>query len=258
MLPSLRRVLVAAVPLLSSLPSSASATWSIMVLDPATGLIGVAGASCTFDVYGIAGFVPGKGAVISQSIGNPAARELALKLLAEGVALDSVLRVITAATFDPRVQEQQYAIGTLGGGRVQFTGGAMGSHYAGERSADGVLVQGNSLPGGAVLDRAMAAVQQARAAGRPMAEVLMAGLKAGADAGGDARCGAQRATSAFLIVVKPENKAHLPFLNLAVFGAEPGGVNAVDVLQARLARWRATGGRMRVTTEWVQPDSTRR
>src|SRR5688500_20056779 len=104
MLPSLRRVLVAAVPVLSSLPSSASATWSIMVLDPATGLIGVAGASCTFDVSGIAGFVPGQGAVISQSIGNPAARELALKLLAERVALDSVLRVITAPTFDPRGQ----------------------------------------------------------------------------------------------------------------------------------------------------------
>ena len=29
-----------------------------------------------------------------------------LKLLAEGVALDSALRVITSPTFDPRVQEQ--------------------------------------------------------------------------------------------------------------------------------------------------------
>jgi uncharacterized Ntn-hydrolase superfamily protein len=255
---SVGRAVVAAALSLPFLPSSASATWSIMVLDRATGLIGVAGASCTFDVYGIAGYVPGKGAVISQSIGNPAARELALKLLDQGVALDSVVRVITAPAFDPQVEEQQYAMATLTGDRAQFTGRAMGVHYAGQRSAEGVLVQGNSLVGAAVLDRASAAVRQARDAGRPMEEVLMAGLEAGADAGGDARCGAQRATSAFLVVVKPDNKPHLPFLTLAVFGVERGGANAVDVLRSRLARWRATGGQMRVTTEWVQPDSKQR
>jgi uncharacterized Ntn-hydrolase superfamily protein len=250
----IRRAVVTAALSLPLLPASASATWSIMVLDRATGLIGVAAASCTFDVYGIAGFVPGKGAVISQSIGNPAARELALKLLDQGVALDSVLRIITAPSFDAQVEEQQYALATVTGDRAQFTGKAMGVHYAGQRSAEGVLVQGNSLPGAAVLDRAMAAVRQARDAGRPMHEVLMAGLEAGGDAGGDARCGAQRATSAFVVVVRTDNKPHLPFLTLAVFGVDQGGVNAVDVLRSRLVRWQASGGQMRVTTEWVQPE----
>ncbi|HJU64496.1 MAG TPA: DUF1028 domain-containing protein, partial [Gemmatimonadaceae bacterium] len=158
---STRRIVAVCALSLALLPSSAFATWSIIVLDPATRLIGVAAASCTFDVYGIAGFVPGKGAVISQSIGNPAARELALKLLNEGVALDSVMRIITAATFDAKVEEQQYAMATLAGDRAQFTGRAMGTHYAGQRSADGVLVQGNSLPGAAVLDRALEAVRRA-------------------------------------------------------------------------------------------------
>lgn len=250
---SIRRAAVTGVLSLAMLPPSASATWSIIVLDPTTRLIGVAAASCTFDVYGIAGFVPGKGAVISQSIGNPAARELALKLLNEGVSLDSVMRIITARAFDPKVEEQQYAMATVDGDRAQFTGRAMGVHYAGQRSADGVLVQGNSLPGAAVLDRALDAVRKARDAGRSMEEVLMAGLEAGAAAGGDARCGAQRATSAFVVVVKPDNRPHLPFLTLAVFGVDQGGVNAVDLLRSRLARWQATGGRMRVTTEWVQP-----
>jgi uncharacterized Ntn-hydrolase superfamily protein len=235
------------------LPPSASATWSIIVIDPSSRLIGVAAASCTFDVYGIAGFVPGKGAVISQSIGNPAARELALKLLNEGVALDSVMRIITAPTFDRQVEEQQYAMATVAGDRAQFTGRAMGTHYAGQRSANGVLVQGNSLTGAAVLDRALDAVREARRAGRSMEDVLMAGLEAGAAAGGDARCGAQRATSAFVVVVKPDNRPHLPFLTLAVFGVDRSGVNAVSLLRSRLTRWQASGGGMRVTTEWVQP-----
>jgi uncharacterized Ntn-hydrolase superfamily protein len=142
---------------------------------------------------------------------------------------------------------------TLAGDRAQFTGRAMGVHYAGQRSADGVLVQGNSLAGAAVLDRALAAVREARSARASMEDVLMKGLEAGAAAGGDARCGDQRATSAFVVVVKPDNAPHLPFLTMAVFGVDKGGVNAVDLLRTRVARWQASGGGMRVTTEWVQP-----
>lgn len=82
----------------------------------------------------------------------------------------------------------------------------------------------------------------------------MMGLKAGAEAGGDARCGAQRAMSAFVTVVKPENRPNLAFLTLAVFGADPGTINAVELLALRLTRWQASGGKMRSTTEWVQPE----
>lgn len=82
----------------------------------------------------------------------------------------------------------------------------------------------------------------------------MAGLAAGAAAGGDVRCGKQRATSSFLVVARPGERAFLPYLTLSVFGAERGTVNAVDVLAARLGRWRASGGsRNRITQEGVQP-----
>jgi len=234
------------------LPSKASATWSIMVLDRSTGRIGVAGASCTFDVYGIAAFVPGKGAVISQSIGNGAARELALEMIAKGISPDSILRIITAPSYDARVQEQQYAIATMSG-EIQFTGSAMGSNYAGQRSGAGILVQGNTLPGAEVLDHAFAAVKKAQAEGHSLEDVLLAGLAAGADAGGDVRCGAQRATSAFVVVALPGNTANLPYLNIAIFGVDRGGVSAVELLKARLARWHAIDKKPRVTTEWIQP-----
>jgi uncharacterized Ntn-hydrolase superfamily protein len=201
--------------------------------------------------------VPGTGALMTQAIGHPPAMREALALLRAGVTPDSALRVITAPSVDTAIQLRQYAMATFTGGQVQFTGTAA-IDYHGERSADGVLVQGNTLVGPAVLDRAIAAIQGARAAGKPMEEVVMAGLKAGSDAGGDSRCGAQRATSAFLAVAKPGDVANWPFLTLRVVDAARGSsVNAVELLQMRLAHWRVGGGpKNSITSETVRPDST--
>ena len=253
-----RRALAAALLLLSFLPSKASATWSIVVLDRATGRIGVAAASCTSDVYGILGMVPGTGVVMAQAIEHQPAMQEALRLVRAGVAPDSVLRVITSAAIDSATQDRQYGIATFTSGQVQFTGSAL-HDYRGERSADGILIQGNILAGPAVLDRAMEAIQRARAAGRPLEDVVMAGLKAGADAGGDSRCGAQRATTAFLAVAKPGDVPNWPYLTLRVVGIEKGDrVNAVELLEKRLALWRANGGaKLHITNETVKPEDTR-
>jgi uncharacterized Ntn-hydrolase superfamily protein len=197
--------------------------------------------------------MPGRGVLIAQAIGNDAAIQRASDLLGQGVAPDSVLRAVTAPSVDAQVQDRQYAIAMLTGGMVQFTGSATAG-YHGERRTEDVLVQGNSLTGPEVLDRAMAAIQQARAAGRTLEEVVMAGLMAGSEAGGDVRCGTQRATSAFLTVARPGEKPFLPYLTLSVFGAERGTVNAVEVLRGRLTRWQTTGGPAnRITSEGVQP-----
>ncbi|HEX7978065.1 MAG TPA: DUF1028 domain-containing protein [Gemmatimonadaceae bacterium] len=250
----LRRALLAALVLLSCLPAKASATWSIIVLDRATGTIGVAGASCTSDVYGILGMVPGTGVVVAQAIENDQAMREAMRLLRAGVTPDSVLRVITSAAIDSATQDRQYGIATFTSGQVQFTGSTL-HDYRGERSADGILIQGSILAGPAVLDRAMDAIQRARSAGRPLEEVVMAGLKAGADAGGDSRCGAQRATAAFITVAKTGDVPNWPYLTLRVVGVEKGDkVNAVDLLESRLALWRANGGaKLHITNETVRP-----
>jgi uncharacterized Ntn-hydrolase superfamily protein len=253
---ALRRALLGAALLTVGLPASAAATWSIIVVDRRTGLIGVAGASCTSDVYGIMALVPGTGALMAQALGHPPAMREALRLLRAGVAPDSILRVITAPSVDSTTAFRQYGIATLTTGQAQFTGKSAPEYY-GERSASDVLVQGNVLTGPAVLDETLAAVERARAAGRPMEEVVMAGLRAGAAAGGDSRCGAQRATSAFLAVAKPQDNPNWPYLTLRVVDAARGSsVNAVDVLQTRLALWQAAGGsKYRLTSETVKPDS---
>ena len=78
------------------------------------------------------------------------------------------------------------------------------------------------------------------------------------DAGGDSRCGAQRATTAFLVVARPGDVPNWPYLTLRVVGVEKGDrVNAVDMLAARLALWHANGGeKLHITNETVKPEDT--
>ena len=90
----------------------------------------------------------------------------------------------------------------------------------------------------------MTAIHDAQAAGQTLEDVLMAGLQAGADAGGDKRCGAQRATSAFLVVARPGEPVGRPYLSLIVYGVDRGKVNAVDFMHKKLSEWEATGGPM--------------
>jgi len=248
-----RRTLLVAFLLLPALPCLAHATWSIIVLDRTRQWIGVAGASCTPDVYGIMSLRPGQGVLIAQAIGDEAAIRRANELLAGGTPSDSALRLVTARTVDTASWFRQYAVASFAGGLAQFTGDSTAT-YHGQRRTDDVLVQGNSLPGPAVLDQAMAAIRAASVAGRSLPEILIAGLAAGAAAGGDVRCDTQRATSAFLVVARPGERPFLPYLTLSVFGAERGTVNAVEVLAARLTRWTRSGGaRNVITQEGVQP-----
>jgi len=237
---SLRRS-VFAILIAGLLPSTASATWSIVILDPKTQRIGVAGASCTGYVYGIMGLLPGKGVLIAQAISNDPSIRQAMKLLDQGVSTDSIWRVISNPLFDPELSIRQYALATLRGEIVQYTGTGT-PDYHGDRKATNVLVQGNTLPGPEVLDRVMAAIRDAQAARRTLEDVLMAGLQAGADAGGDRRCGAQRAMSSFLVVAGPDEPVGRPYLSLIVFGSDSSGVNAVDFLHTKLSEWEANGG----------------
>jgi uncharacterized Ntn-hydrolase superfamily protein len=187
------------------------------------------------------GLLPGKGVLIAQAISNTPSVQLGMKLLDQGAPADSVWRVISDMKFDPQLPIRQYALATLDGDNIQFTG-ATTPDYHGDRKAADVLVQGNTLPGPEVLDRVMTAISDARAAGHTMEDVLMAGLQAGADAGGDKRCGAQRATSAFLVVARPGEPVGRPYLSIIIYGVNRGKVNAVDFLHTKLSEWERNGG----------------
>lgn len=213
------------------------ATWSVIIIDPKTHEIGIAGASCTYNCYGIGGIVPGKGAVIVQAMSNKQAKLKALEMLEAGATPQQVLEILMNPAFDP--QRQQYAIVCLNAmdASATFTGDSTHT-YRGALTAHGVSVQGNTLTHENELTVILEAVRQGQKEGLSIDQLLMRALEAGAQGGGDKRCGDQKATSAFLTVARPDDKPSRPYLNLSVFGQRPGSWNAVELLRRRYDQWK--------------------
>jgi hypothetical protein len=193
-----------------AMASPAWATVSIVAVDPATGQVGVAAASCAqFDLARIATVLPGVGAAVSQGRqrgGDPMA--LLSTMQSASTAQDALDRAAPAGAGGD--DTRQYAVVMRTGGTAMRTG----SHLppaAAETSADTVVVVGNSLTSPKVVERAKAAFL---AGSGDLAHRLIAGLLASSAAGGDRRCGSQTATSAFIIVAGPGQRPVVPIRGL--------------------------------------------
>ena len=129
---------------LTILSLSSFATWSIIVADPKTKQIGIAGASCTISVYGIGLILPGKGAIVVQANSNPLARLQGFQMLMDGATPATILEKIRQPDFDP--EQQQYAILSMKdiAHPLTYTGTQTVSH-AGAITGNGISVQGNML-----------------------------------------------------------------------------------------------------------------
>jgi uncharacterized Ntn-hydrolase superfamily protein len=205
-----------AAPLLGALlfTTPAHATWSIIAVDPETREVGVAGATCGPFVWGIAGLSPGHGVVAAQYATWGRGKRAAVDQLAEGEAPEAILGWLRRE--DRRPALRQWAVMDLDGRQAGRTGAEVEDN-AQIIKGEGFMVQGNTLRAG-VVEAAAAAV--AAAAGQPLEDRLIAGLVAGAEAGGDKRCAADEAAkSAFLYVAGPEDEAREPTIELRASGA---------------------------------------
>ena len=215
------------------------ATWSIIVVDPKTNEIGIAGASCSFNCYGIGHIVPGMGAVIVQAMSNNEARQKGVQLILANATPQQIIEAMRDPAFDP--ERQQYAVVTIKYIDDPHTYTGDSTHqYNGALAASGVSVQGNTLVSQNELKIIFDAAQKARTDFLNIAETLMIALEAGSNSGGDRRCGEQRATSAFIIVAKPGDKK--PYLKLNIFGQKKGGQNAVIMLRKKFEKWKKRHG----------------
>ena len=189
-------VLVAAlsttVPLAAGPPPPA--TFSIAAADPATGEVGVAVASRFFAVGSVVPWArAGAGAVATQAYANTAFGPRGLDLMGLGVAPKEALEVLLRG--DEGRDRRQVGLVSPSGASATFTGTGCNA-WAGGRSGPGYAVQGNILAGEAVVTAMEKAFLES--AGKPLAERMLAALRAGDAAGGDAR-GKQ---SAALIVAR--------------------------------------------------------
>jgi uncharacterized Ntn-hydrolase superfamily protein len=173
-------------------------TLSVLALDRNTGEIGAVAATGNLAVGGwVLRAAAGVGAVASQGQRvSTLWRDEALARLAVGEAPARIVAALTGA--DPGRGMRQLALLDASGRGAAFTGAGNHGHY-GHRVGRDVVLAGNWLAAGAVLDAAEAALHGT--AGGRLAERLLAALQAGARAGGDAR----GLMSAALLVVPPDS-----------------------------------------------------
>jgi uncharacterized Ntn-hydrolase superfamily protein len=174
-------------------PRRPVATYSIVARDPDTGELGVAVQSHWFSVGPVVPWAEaGVGAVATQSFVNIAHGPNGLQLMRSGLSADRALDALLAG--DPGRDVRQLGLVDAQGHAVGYTGAkciVAAGHHAGE----GYSVQANLMDKDSVWP-AMARAYEA-SAGQPLAERLLAALKAAEAEGGDIR---GRQSAALLVV----------------------------------------------------------
>jgi uncharacterized Ntn-hydrolase superfamily protein len=172
-------------------------TFSIVAMDPANGDMGVAVASRYFSVGSVVPWaLAGVGAVATQANVNVGYGPRGIDLLRQGLTAKQVLdKLLAEDTFEGK-DGRQVAIVDAYGNIAAFTG-PNAPHWAGDRQGKSWSAQGNILVGPQVPESMGRAFDSTQG---ELAEKLYAALKAGDDAGGDAR-GHQ---SASMLVVRKQ------------------------------------------------------
>jgi uncharacterized Ntn-hydrolase superfamily protein len=162
-----------------------TATFSIVAVDPETGVCGAAVASKYPAVGKVVPYVrAGVGAFCTQHWHEPKWGEQALDLLASGKRPEEVF--VELLKDDPRSEQRQLAIIDMRGRTAQHhpTAAAQSSLYWGGQSGRYYACQGNTLTGREVIDAMAKAYEETQGS---LADRLMASLVAGDNAGGDHR-----------------------------------------------------------------------
>ena len=191
---TLRKSLALAVALAVLTPSIASATWSIIAVDMATGRVVIASATCVNRddefLKGVqAVVVPGKGVAACQASvdGTKANQMLVFTELQKGT---DPARIIELLSQDPAFQSRQFGILDLTGrsaGHSGLSNGYVSQDVQGRVPGTQIFysIQGNILRPGEVVPKAVTAFLTNTGS---ITDRVMAAMEAADRAGGDSRC----------------------------------------------------------------------
>lgn len=158
-------------------------TFSIIARDPETGAFGIACETHFFGVGRLVGWLePGLGVIATQAFVNVGFGPRGLDLLRNGLFAQETLSSLIADDDTPNVR--QLAVIDSTGSVANFTGENCVAS-AGALSGHQVSVQGNMLASPGVYESMLGTYEAT--SGQPFAKRLLAALRAGEDAGGDAR-----------------------------------------------------------------------
>lgn len=241
--------------LLAGFHLQAQHTFSIAAVDPITGEVGSAGATClsNSDCGGCGGAViisqltPGKGAINAQAsvcIPNTNALNGNGQInMGQNASQTLAYLLSNDACNAGDTSNRQYGIATMDGNLIpdiaSFTGsGAL--NYAGQRTGPTYAIQGNILLGPQILDSMEARFNAS--AGLPLCDRLMAALQGANVPGADSRClsNGTSSKSAYIKVAKPGDGVFI-WLSL-VLSEVPPGVEPIDSLNTVFDDWKLLNG----------------
>jgi hypothetical protein len=176
------------------LPSTASATWSVIAVDKATGRVVIASATCVdrddqFLMGVQAVVVPGKGVAACQA-GVDGTHKNQMLVFGELQKGTDPKRIIDLLSQDPAFQSRQFAILDLQGraaGHSGLSNGYVSQDVHGQVPGTEIFysVQGNILRAGQVVPNGVQAFLNTNGA---ITDRVMAAMDAADGSGGDSRC----------------------------------------------------------------------
>lgn len=219
--------------------SLAQATFSIVAVDPQTGEVGSAGASCVTNAIQISDVHPGVGAIHTQASNLWANYVNAQTHMNMGWSPQQIIDWLVAHDAEGTPSYRQYAIVDLvGGGRSAAYTGVDCDDWKGHRQGPVYAIAGNTLLGPTVVAAMESAFLNTN---QSLAFRLMAALQAANVPGADSRCASddKPAISAFIIVARPGESEGDYYLELSVTDTAPNQ-NPIDILQAQFDAWAVT------------------
>lgn len=233
---------------------TAQDTFSIVAVDPETGEVGSAGATCVPNIGSIggvillSGIIPGRGGVNAQAyicIDPHINLDNAIDRMNEGMNPEEIIEWLEendacfSQNFDPTYR--QYGIAALDENGIPSAAAYTGENaddWKGHRVGDYYSIQGNILLGPEIVDSMEARFLATEGS---LAVRLMAAMQGANVPGADSRClnDGTSSTSAFLRVFGPDDEVDAPYLELNVAEA-PTGVEPIDSLQALFNEWALT------------------
>ena len=235
------RSLLFAFIILFNLQSFSQDTFSIIAVDPETGEVGAAGATCLFGqnegiIDIISSIIPGKGGVLSQAyvcIPNVNMNN-AISLMDQGYTPSQIIAWLnnndqcSAGNF----QYRQYGIVDFdSSGEVRTAGftGNFADDYKEDRQGETYSIQGNILLDQSIIDNMENNFLSIEGS---LSDKLMAAIQGANVVGADSRCleyGTSSAT-AFLVVYSPNDSVDQPSLEINI-GSQQSGIEPIDILQ---------------------------
>jgi uncharacterized Ntn-hydrolase superfamily protein len=215
-------------------------TFSIVAIDPVTGQVGSAGASCVTGSIILSDIHPGRGVIHSQASYLAANQTYARTLMNRGYSPQQIIDSMIARDAQNNPTIRQYGIVDLiGGGRTAAYTGVNCTNYKNHILGPTYSIQGNILAGQYILDSMQARFLRTNGS---LSDKLMAALQGAKVPGADTRC-LSRGTSSisgFLRVARPQDTTGTYWLDLNVNNT-PVNRDPIDSLQILYNQWILTG-----------------